>query len=50
MRENLEDILDEIDEYLDNRADCDCVGDPAEYAPNEEMSLMTRLRRARGQE
>ncbi len=48
MTENLEDVLDEIDEYLENRADCDCYGDPCDYQPNKEMSLLSRLRIARG--
>ncbi len=47
MRETLGDVLDDIEEYLDDRADADCVGDPAEYHGNQEMGLLTRLREAR---
>ena len=39
-------VLDEIEEYLDDRADAEGNG-PADYRPNEEMSLLNALRRAR---
>jgi len=42
------DLLDEIDEFLDNYADAEYV-DGVPHG-NQAMSLLTALRRARGQE
>ena len=38
-----QDVLIAISEYLDDRQDADCTGDPPEYRPNEEMQLFMRL-------
>lgn len=48
--ERLEEILDAVEEYLDDRADADCTGDPLEYRPNEAMRLLAELRDARREE
>lgn len=45
---NFNDLLDDIDEYLDNRADADVQGDPPRYVPNAAMELLCRLREMRG--
>lgn len=37
-------VLDEIEEYLDQRADADGVPSGGGYTPNEEMRLLTDLR------
>lgn len=42
----LQNVLDDLEEYLDNRADAEGNG-PADYKPNEEMRLLNRLREAR---
>lgn len=39
-------VLDEIEEYLDNRSDCEGNG-PADARPNVEMRLLCALRDAR---
>ena len=44
---SLSDVLDAVEEYLDERADADCTGDPLEYRPNETMRLLAELRDAR---
>ena len=41
------DQLDELDDYLDARADADTVDDPARVIPNAELRLLTRLRELR---
>jgi hypothetical protein len=46
MREIDDDLLDEIEDFLDQRADAEGNG-PADYRPNEAMRLLSRLRRAR---
>lgn len=46
--EELESLLDEVDEYLDDRADADVQGDPPKYVPNKAMTLLSRLRELRG--
>jgi hypothetical protein len=40
----LTDLLEEIAEECDQRADADCVGDPPRYLPNIWMDLLTRIR------
>ena len=40
-------LLDDIEEYLDDRADADQPADCDCPQPNEEMSLLVRLRRLR---
>ena len=45
MARRMGDVLDEIAEYLQNRADADLVGE--DYKPNEEMRLLTDLQAAR---
>lgn len=45
---NLNDVLNEIEEYLDGRADADEVVGSVGPQPNEEMSLLTKLQDARG--
>lgn len=40
-------ILLELEEFFDDRMDADCVGDPPEYVPNEEMKLSYRLKELR---
>lgn len=47
---DLDDVLDRIEEYLDNRQDADCVGDPPRYQPNEEMRLLLDLKEDRRKE
>lgn len=44
---SLSDVLDAVEEYLDDRADADCQGDPAKYVPNEAMRLLVELQAAR---
>lgn len=44
---SVQDILERIEEYFDDRADADCEGDPPRYVPNEEMQLYTALQEAR---
>ena len=39
-------VLDDLEEYLDNRADAEGNG-PADYKPNLEMQLLNALREAR---
>lgn len=39
-------VLDDLEEYLDNRSDCEGNG-PADYKPNLEMRLLNALREAR---
>lgn len=41
------DVLDRIEEYLDQRADADGVPSGGGYRPNEEMRLLSELREAR---
>lgn len=41
------DLLDEIDDFLDNYADCE-GNSPADWHPNVALSLMSRLRYERG--
>lgn len=45
---DLADVLDEVEDYFEQRQDADCVGDPAQFVPNEEMRLLMMIRRARG--
>lgn len=37
------DLLRELRDYMDNRADCDVQGDPPEEIPNTEMRLLCRI-------
>jgi len=41
---DLEQTLIDCLEYFENRQDADCVGDPLEYVPNEEMRLAGKVR------
>lgn len=36
-------MLEECRDYLDQRADADCKGDPPEYVPNQAMRIMGRV-------
>lgn len=47
MMFDLDEVLDRIEEYLENRQDADCVGDPPRYQANEEMRLLIDLQEAR---
>lgn len=42
----LDEVLDEIEVYLDGRADAE-GNSAADWVPNKEMRLVTRLRKAR---
>lgn len=42
----LVEALRECEDYFDQRADADCVGDPPAYAGNREMTLLGVVRRA----
>ena len=37
-------LLNDIEEYLDDRADASAEGDPLEYRPNKAMNILTALR------
>jgi len=39
-------VLYECEEYFDNRADADCVGDPPHFVGNKEMQLLGEVREA----
>jgi len=43
MNPELLDLLTELLDYMDNKADCDVQGDPPDYVPNTEMKLQTRI-------
>jgi hypothetical protein len=45
LSDDLNDVLDEMDEYLDNRQDADFEGE--RFIPNKELKLLGRLRIAR---
>lgn len=47
-RERLREILDECEDYFDNRADAEYFTDSAAPHPNEEMRLLTAVRAALG--
>lgn len=38
--------LTEVLEYLEDRQDADCIGDPLEFVPNKEMRLAQEVREA----
>lgn len=40
----LTDLLEEIAEIADDRADADMQGDPPRYVPNQWMQILTRIR------
>lgn len=43
LRAELLDLLTELAEYMDQRADCDFDGDPLEPRPNKEMGLLCAI-------
>ena len=42
--------LESCEDYFADKADADCVGDPARYVGNLEMTLLGEVRRALGKE
>lgn len=46
---DLNDVLNEIEDYLEDRADADEVVGSVGPQPNEEMSLLIKLQAARSQ-
>lgn len=43
MNADLIELLTDLSEYMEQREDADCGGDPARYIPNEEMQLNIRI-------
>lgn len=43
MNADLIELLQDLSEYMEQREDADCGGDPARYIPNEEMQLNVRI-------
>lgn len=41
----LRDVLELCEDYFDQRADADAVGDPQQYVGNTEMTLLSAIRR-----
>ena len=48
MKEDLEQLLIDLEEYFDDRADADCDYERG-FIPNEEMRLLTRIQEAQKQ-